>query len=275
MPMGSLAGHARVSTTNPVAQAECDRCREIYNRNDLTWQYQWGGSGLVNTGLLVCKRKCLDKPFEQYRSLILPGDPIPVPYPRPSPDVTPPAFLGLTPPTDPYNQGFTPFSLGGVPPSLSPWEGVAGASQPGGFPPGAPNTKAAVLAAVAALTGISPPQVIDSSITITSPSTSQLLMTAQPARTWMLIYSPTAQLSGFSLGTALLGSTTTLMLGPGQAWFMATAQGLGNCYTGAVSAVGLFNGMPIWAWESVYPGSVELDGFGNPILDGFGNWILI
>lgn len=272
MPLGSLAGHGRVSTTNPEGLAECDRCREWLNRSQLTFQYQWSGSGLVNTGLLVCRRKCLDKPFEQYRSLILPGDPTPVPYPRPSPDVTAPAYAGLTPPTDPYNQGFTPFLLGGVPPAATAWEAVAGTPAPGGFPPGYPTAKPAVLAAIAALTSIPATQIIDASIVIATASTSQALMTAQPARTWLLIYSPTGQLSGFSAGSALLGSMTTLMLGPGQAWFMATAQGLGDCYTGALSAVGLFANMPVWAWQSAYPNLIKLDGFGNPLLDGFGNW---
>lgn len=263
--MVSYFGRAHVSTTDPEAVGECDRCRFWYNRSQLGPQYQWAGAGLIDTGLIVCRgsgtRRCMDVPFEQYRVLILPGDPIPVRNARPSPDTTPPGTnpqqpLGYTVnqtlplPTDPYNQGFTPFALGGVPPSAAPWEGVAGTPQSGGFPPGYPTTKAATLAAIAAVSAIPVPAgVVDRSITIAAASVTQSLMAANAARAWLLIYSPDGSMSGFSEGSAILGSTTTLMLGPGMAWFWATAQGLGTVYQGALTAVGLRVGMPVWAWE--------------------------
>jgi hypothetical protein len=287
MPLGSLAGHARVSTTDPRAQAQCDRCREIYNIDQLSWQYQWAGAGLINTGLLVCRRKCLDIPFEQYRVLILPGDPIPVPNARPAPEFTPPAFNPQQPegysvntyiplPTDPYNQGFTPYQVGGVSPAATPWTAAQGTPQIGGFPPGFPATKAGVLAAAASASGIpTPAQVVDYSTTIASPSATQPWLTAQPNRTWLLMFSPAGPMSGFSKAQALLGSTTTLMFGPGMAWFWANTQGLGNVYTGAITVAGLTAGMPVWAWQSAYPNVIKLDGYGNPLLDGYGNWELL
>jgi hypothetical protein len=271
MAHGSLAGRAHVSLSNPEAQAECDRCRFWYNRSKLRWQYQWSGARLINTGFLVCG-KCLDIPFDQYRVLILPGDPIPVRDARPSPDVTAPAFAGLSPPTDPYNQGFTPFALGGVPPAAAPWQGVAGTPSPDGFPPGFPMTKRAVLAATAAVTGIPiPGLLVDASITFTKASATQRLLSASAARSWLLMYSPVAPMSGFSLGSAILGSPATLMFGPGMAWFSANAQGLGNTYAGAVTAVGLQAGMPLWTWQSSSEFAQWLDPQGNLMFDPQGN----
>lgn len=281
MSLGSLAGRApRASTTDPIGMAECDRCRFWYQRTQLGFQFQWSGASLINTGLLVCRgsgtRRCMDIPFEQYRVLILPGDPEPVPYPRPSPDITPPAYAGLSPPTDPYNQGFTPFQVGGVSPSATPWVAAQGTPQAGGFPPGYPTSKSAVLAAIAAASGIpTPGQVLDYSTTIVRASTTQALIGGQPERTWLLMYSPTGPLSGFSEGAAILGATQTLMFGPGQAWFWATSQGLGTVYPGAITVAGLIAGMPIWVWQSAFPQIVKLDGYGNPLLDGYGHWQIL
>jgi hypothetical protein len=286
----NYTGRATVSPTNPIAFAECDRCRFLYNRTQLGPQYQWAGAGLIDTGLRVCfgsgTRRCMDKPFEQYKVLILPPDPIPVQFPRPSPDVTPPGNNPQQPlgysvnqyiplPTDPYNQGFTPFNLGGVSPAATPWTAAQGTPQTGGFPPGYPNTKAAVLAAIASASGIPlPVQVLDYSTTIARPSVSQAWFGAQPARSWLLMFSPAGPLSGFSETMALLGATTTLLFGPGQAWFWADAQMLSPTYRGAIACAGLVAGMPLWAWQSATPNIVKLDGRGNPLLDGYGHWEL-
>jgi hypothetical protein len=75
-------GRARVDPTNPQAFAVCDRCRMLYNHIDLRWQYQYAGNNLVNQRLLVCER-CLDKPHEFARPVILPPDPVPILQPRP------------------------------------------------------------------------------------------------------------------------------------------------------------------------------------------------
>lgn len=46
----------------------------------MAFQYEWTGTHLFNTGLLVCTtgNRCYDKPFEQLRTIILPPDPPPV-----------------------------------------------------------------------------------------------------------------------------------------------------------------------------------------------------
>jgi len=75
-------GHARVDPQNPEAFAVCDRCGFLYNHSDLRYQFEWRGNQLVNLRLLVCER-CLDKPHEFTRPVILPPDPVPIPNPRP------------------------------------------------------------------------------------------------------------------------------------------------------------------------------------------------
>lgn len=74
---------ARVNPQNPEAFAQCDRCGDWRNRSDLTWQMQWTGTHLYNTGALVCHDRCYDIPFEQLRTIILPPDPPPVLNARP------------------------------------------------------------------------------------------------------------------------------------------------------------------------------------------------
>jgi hypothetical protein len=75
-------GKARVDPTNPQAFAICDRCGGLYNHVDLQWQHQWIGPQLQNLRILVCE-KCLDRPQEQLRTIILPPDPLPIYNARP------------------------------------------------------------------------------------------------------------------------------------------------------------------------------------------------
>lgn len=82
MAYASQAGRARVSSTNPEAQAVCDRCGIWYNFNDLQWQFDWRGATLQNIRILVCS-KCLDVPQEQLRAITLPADPLPIINARP------------------------------------------------------------------------------------------------------------------------------------------------------------------------------------------------
>lgn len=70
-------GRARVNSTSPEAFAVCSRCGVWRNHVDLIWQYQYAGTGLYNTQILVCVR-CVDLPFEQLKTVILPPDPLPV-----------------------------------------------------------------------------------------------------------------------------------------------------------------------------------------------------
>ncbi len=232
MGIGNLQGYNRTSRRHPQAAGMCDRCGFVWPLRRLSRQFQWQGAKQVDTGLLVCPRD-LDIPFEQYRVLILPGDPIPVTNPRPDPSVTPPWFVGGPVPTTPNNQGFTQY--------------VLGAPTPGDYP----TTKSAVLGQVAQLSGVpTPGGLVDRSITLSPANQTVPLVAANSARAFLLVYSPVVPPASISTGTALWGASTNLTLGPGQAWFWATAQGLGTVYQGAMTAIGLTPGLPLWCWEA-------------------------
>lgn len=81
MGWASRAGRARVSATNPQAQAVCDRCGIWYNRVTLRFQWDWRGASLQNIQILVCPG-CVDTPQQQLRSIVLPADPVPIFNPR-------------------------------------------------------------------------------------------------------------------------------------------------------------------------------------------------
>lgn len=70
--------YARVSSSDPIAFAQCDRCSAWRNRTDLVWQVGWAGQKLFNQQVLVCFDRCFDVPNEQLRTIILPPDPPPV-----------------------------------------------------------------------------------------------------------------------------------------------------------------------------------------------------
>lgn len=234
MAVGNIRGRARLSASSPAAQAICDRCGFLYQLSDLRKQFQYGGKGLIDTGLLVCAQTCLDRPWDQLRALILPPDPVPHRNPRPDVLATPPATVGFPPPTSPGNQGWTQLILG--------------APVPGDYP----TTKPAALDAVAAATGVpTPPFIADRSKTITQQDVTFTLMAANASRSWLLVYNPSGPQAQFSSGTAVWGAISNLIIGPGEAWFQATALGNGPCYTGALTAVGLYPEVELWAWENI------------------------
>ncbi len=273
MAIGNLQGFARTSVRSPEAKGECDRCRFWYPLDALQRQFEWRGVALADTGYLVC-RKCLDVPQEQLRSIIFPGDPIPRINPRPSPDVTGPATAGsVAVPTNPGNYGFSQYVLGAPTPGAYPSATPANPGpnitdefgEPiytsetgqevnlsilpaGAYPDGVPN----VLAQVAILSGIPIPDVLfDRSVTITPANISVPVLGENPNRNWLLLYNPAVPVAQMALApTAFWGMTTNLSVGPGEAYFWATAQGLGAAYTGPVSVIGLYPGVPFWAWES-------------------------
>lgn len=84
MSYASRAGRARANARDPRAFAVCDRCGIWYNHHRLTFQWDWAGAGMINKRILVCP-KCLDKPQEQLRAIVLPADPLPIPNPRTEP----------------------------------------------------------------------------------------------------------------------------------------------------------------------------------------------
>lgn len=267
MPQIAHSGRGRISMRRPQGLAECDRCSGWHNHADMIRQYQWAGNKLIDTGLLV-GRDCLDRPQDQFRSLILPPDPYPLINPRPSPNITGVPIIGQPLPTSPDNEGFTQFIVSG---SLAPFY---------------PTTKAGVLAAIASISGIpTPTQLFDRSVTLTTQNRAFPLMGTQPGRGWVLIYNPTNPQAQVTLSnptgpplpiasaTATWGTRTNLILGPGEAYFWATSQGLAPCYEGAMAAIGLLPGMPFWAWESGYPNLWLTDDSGNLITDDYGQAI--
>lgn len=74
-------GRASVSSSEPRAFGCCDGCNFIYNRHELSMQFEWGGRSLLATGFYKCEM-CLDEPNPQLRSIVLPPDPVPVYQPR-------------------------------------------------------------------------------------------------------------------------------------------------------------------------------------------------
>jgi len=84
MSYASKAGRAHANARDPRAFAVCDRCGIWYNHNRLSFQWDWAGAGMINKQILVCPR-CLDRPQEQLRAIILPPDPLPIRNPRTEP----------------------------------------------------------------------------------------------------------------------------------------------------------------------------------------------
>jgi hypothetical protein len=70
-------GRAKIGQRRPEHTALCQRCGTLYNRSDLSAQFQYAGTGLIDTGFKVCPR-CLDVPNQNERTLILPPDPSPI-----------------------------------------------------------------------------------------------------------------------------------------------------------------------------------------------------
>lgn len=79
MSYASQSGRARVNANNPEAFSLCQRCNIWWNYSSLTWQHDWRGNALQNLRILVC-RECLDRPQEQLRAIVVPADPLPVPF---------------------------------------------------------------------------------------------------------------------------------------------------------------------------------------------------
>jgi hypothetical protein len=80
MAYASQSGRARTSARQPRAFAVCQRCGIWYNRDTLNFQFEWRGTTLQNTYILVCK-SCMDVPQQQNRAIVLPADPVPIFYP--------------------------------------------------------------------------------------------------------------------------------------------------------------------------------------------------
>lgn len=71
---------------NPDPWATSDRSGFIGNLSTLKFQWQYAGPTLINTGLMVNPDE-LDKPNEQFRTIVIPPDPNPLMNARPEPYV--------------------------------------------------------------------------------------------------------------------------------------------------------------------------------------------
>lgn len=209
MGYSSLQGRARTSSSSPRGKGVCDRCGELYQLAELLQQQQWFGNTLKWDGFLVCYR-CYDKPQDQLRPVHVPADPIPLKNPRPEYYYQ---DYGL--------QGFKLFNL--VP---------------------YPATEADFLVQMAIESKVpTPAGYIDRSGIVAVQNATQLLLPANPSRTWLSIGNPvpapitvsTSNVGYDGHGSIAIGGGLT-MSGP-------------DCYKGAMSFVSLFPGTPFWAFE--------------------------
>ena len=113
-----------------------------------------------------------------------------------------------------------------------------------------PTVELAVLQWIASASGIAiPTDLAFSSVPLLPANTAVPLLGVNSKRTYLLIYNPTQVPAQFSKGQAVQGALSNLAIGPGQAYFWATAQGLGDVYTGALTAISEFGVLPLWVWE--------------------------
>lgn len=237
----AYSGRARISLRRPQGLGESDRSGFWYNHASLVRQFQWSGNQLTDTGLLVGPDE-VDIPNPQFRSIILPADPYPLVNSRPSQNVTGIPIIGQPLPTSPGNRGFTQYVLGASTLPLYP------------------TTMAGVLAQVVANSGVSAPSGLSTYAVALPQNATTSIALANDLRTYLLIYNPTQMPAQISTGTATLGGLNNISIGPGEAYFWATAQALASVYQGALTAISPWGGsLPLWIWE---------DGAGSLINDG-------
>lgn len=129
---------------------------------------------------------------------------------------------------------------------MNVWPYIDGGSTPLLYP----TIPEAVLASVAAASGVpTPPNLSATSVPLSPQNTTVSLVGQNSNRTFLLIYNPTQMVAQFSKGIATQGARGNLSIGPGQAYFWADAQQLGKVYQGALTAVGLYQPLPLWVWE--------------------------
>lgn len=74
--------NAQTDPSAPRAWGTCQRCGFIWNLHTFNWQFEWRGTRLENTQVLVCDY-CLDDPQRQLGTVILPPDPVGILNARP------------------------------------------------------------------------------------------------------------------------------------------------------------------------------------------------
>ena len=74
--------HAPVDMMRPEPVGICDRDGFLWPLSQLTWQFQWAGTNLVNQRILVCP-VCLDTPAPFLQTFRFGPEPAPLPNARP------------------------------------------------------------------------------------------------------------------------------------------------------------------------------------------------
>ena len=271
MAYADRAGRARVNTYAPQAFGVCDSCGEWYNRINLKPQFEWRGDSLQDTGFRYCFR-CLSKPQDQFRPIILPPDPIPIIDPRPEQTQAGLGGISGNLPYAPLNGNQNGFAQFIGPQGASIYSPVDAELDP--------TDPYAVAASVEASwkTGWGLPQPVVAGWfgTIAASGVSQLAVTANPNRTWLLIYNPYGGMLWAGQDVATIGvppsviatpnplpNATTVTIGTGGALLQ---NGLltppATVWTGAIAVLGLVPGVPWWIWEG--PGGHARPRFPRP-----------
>jgi hypothetical protein len=259
MAHGDISGYARTDPRNPRAFAVCDGCGAWYNRYALHDQYDWAGDALIDLNLRVCHR-CLDKPQEQFRTVILPQDPTPIDDPRPEyPHLNDNlnGFVKVNGPQIGQLLGDFSFDFGPDFQHLLP--------NPNRIPIGTaldPNRPFLNVADVfgSSYTGWGNPipTSADGSTwlltlrngQIAISGVAQLLAPPNPSRTWLMIYNPAQALLAVAQGTPVIGMPSTMIVGTGEAILQnALTTPPGPIWRSAIYAVGLIAGAPYFALE--------------------------
>lgn len=74
---------APIDIDRPEPHGRCDRCGFDYFLRDMSFQQQYLGNSLQTINILVCNERCLDKPSEFLRPVLIGPDPMSPKYPRP------------------------------------------------------------------------------------------------------------------------------------------------------------------------------------------------
>ena len=75
---------ARTNATSPEAWGTSQRNSMVGNQRNLMWQMEWAGTQIINTRVLVFEDE-YDIPQRQLGTIILPPDPVSIPYAMPEP----------------------------------------------------------------------------------------------------------------------------------------------------------------------------------------------
>lgn len=246
MGFGDIHGKAKVNPRAPRAFGRCDFGGETRNLHELRKQYEWAGTHLIWTGMLVCDEH-YDDPQPQLKAIRLPPDPVPVKNPRPW------NFSEIDRPS-----GFTQYIMwaGGQPLDfavvLTDGNGdpiVTNTGQEILLEIGSDGT--ALLAQLAQMTGIPVPgNIVSYNTTIQSRNVPQQLAPAFAGRSYIAIFNPCTSPIGISTSSATIGVVPSITLGPGSCLFWATAQNFGAPYAGAISVIGDFPSCPVYCYAA-------------------------